>query len=53
MHARMAASHAFSRADADPRVCPFCPAVAVPSQVLIFVFSEKDEKKKGSDRHLK
>jgi hypothetical protein len=29
-----------SRDDPDPRVCPFCPAVVVPSQTLIFVFSK-------------
>ena len=46
-----------SRVDAGPRVCPFCPAVAVPRQDLIFLsFRERPQKsinKKKCHRHIK
>ena len=46
-----------SRADAGPRVCPFCPAVAVASQAFIALsFQEENKKeckKKKVYRHFK
>ena len=36
-----------SRANAGPRVCPFCPGVVVPSQALILLSQKNRRKKKG------
>jgi hypothetical protein len=41
-----------SRADEGPRVCPFCPAVAVPSQALILSFRQRRKKKEKKNATL-